>query len=49
MDPLTEAVLQLWNECLTIDTIAEKLGIDPDIVADIVEAPANYALQLADF
>jgi len=49
MDPLTEAVFELLKEGLWIDTIAAKLGIDPDVVADIVEAPGNYALQLADF
>jgi len=49
MDPLTEQVLQLAQEGLWIDTIAKKLGIDPDIVANIFEAPGNYTLQLADF
>jgi len=49
MDPLTEQVLQLAQEGLWIDTIAKKLGIDPDIVANILEAPGNYILQLADF
>jgi len=49
MDPLTEQVLQLAQEGLWIDTIAAKLGVDPDVVADILEAPGNYALQLADF
>ena len=49
MDPLTEQILQLWNEGLMPDTIARKLGIDVEVVEDTVEAPGNYALQLADF
>lgn len=49
MDPLTETVLELLKEGLWIDTIAAKLGVDPEVVANIVEAPGSYALQLADF
>jgi hypothetical protein len=51
MDPLTEAILELWNEGQMPDSIIKKLGLDldPEVVEDIIEAPGNYALQLADF
>ena len=49
MDPLTREILALWNEGLMPGTIAAKLGVDIEVVEDIVEAPGNYALQLADF
>ena len=46
---LIEAAIQLRGECIGIDTIAAKLGVAPEVVEDIVEAPGNYVLQLADF
>jgi hypothetical protein len=50
MDWLVEAILYLWNvEGLMPQTIANKLQIDIEVVEDTIEAPGNYALELADF
>jgi hypothetical protein len=42
MDGWPKEILDLWNEGLTIDTIAQKLGIDSDAVANEVEDRTNY-------
>jgi hypothetical protein len=47
MDGFVEAILELWDEGLTIPTIAAKLGIDEDIVANEVEAPGNYVTDFS--
>ena len=39
---IEEAILKLWNEGQTAKTIAQKLGIDLDVVEDIISAPGNY-------
>jgi orotate phosphoribosyltransferase-like protein len=49
MDPLTQAILALWHKGLMPNTIAEELSVNQEIVEDIIEAPGNYAMQLADF
>jgi len=42
MNGQEQTILQLWNEGLTISTIALKTGIDEDEVADVVEDPTHY-------
>lgn len=48
-DGMVMEILDLWNEGLMPETIAEKLGIDREEVEDTIEAPGNYALEVATF
>jgi len=47
MNGLEEAVIKLWVEGLTVDTILLKLGLndeDKDKVEDIIAAPCRYGV-----
>lgn len=48
-DGLVKEILDLWDEGLMPETIAAKLDIDLEVVEDTIEAPGNYALDLAAF
>ena len=39
---LEETILQLWGECMKVEDIAIKTGVDVDIVQCVVENQANY-------
>ena len=39
---LKEIIIQLWGECKSPEAIAEKLGLDEDVVLCIIEDQSNH-------